>query len=114
MDTTDKNIKKIFSTYTKNFDIDLEESIMDKINVEKNYNAELSQSRKRIKIGMILSTLFLMIYFVLTYFDTLPRITERMETIDVYLPTIFAALIILVMYLLSTYSLSSSKNKLML
>ena len=110
MDTTDKNIKKMFSTYTKSFDVDLEESIMEKIDVEKNHNAALSQSRKRIKKGIIINAIFLIAYFVLTYFDTLPRIKPEMKILDVYLPSIFTAMLVLIMYLLFTFSHTSSKN----
>lgn len=111
MDTSDKNIKKVFSTYTKSFDVDLEESIMDRIKLEKSYSAELIQSRKRIKTGMILSALFLIVYFALTYFDTLPQIDERMEMKNNYLPSIFTGFLVVIMYLLSTYSFAYSKEK---
>lgn len=112
MDTTDKNIKEAFSTYTKSFDIDLEESIMDKVNVEKNYSTEILQARKGIKKGIVSSTLFLTGYFLLTYFDTIPRITKQTEEIDVYLPAMFAALLIVIMYFLLSYGISSTRNKL--
>lgn len=112
MDTMDRNIKKIFSTYTKTVDVDLEESIMDSIAIDKNFKIELQQSRKMIKIGMALSALFSIGYFILTYLDTLPQINNNMKLIDIYLPTMFAALLIIVMFFLMTYSLTSSKNKL--
>lgn len=112
MDTTDKNIKKAFSTYTKTFDIDLEESIMDKINVEKNYNTELSRSRKRIKTGIFISTIFLIAFFLFTYFDTLPGLNHQMNTLDIYLPTIFTGLLVLIMYFLFTFSYAPSNNEL--
>ncbi|SDF12773.1 hypothetical protein SAMN05421636_11252 [Pricia antarctica] len=111
MDTTDKNIKKAFSTYTKSFDVDLEESIMDRISVQKNYGAELFRSRKRVKVGTVFSALFLIGYFLLTYFDTLPRINGQMKVIDVYLPAIFASMLIMVMYFLLNYIFTSSKNE---
>ncbi len=114
MDTTENNIKEAFSTYTKSFDIDLEESIMDKISAKKNYSTELLQSRKRVKTGIVLSTLFLIGYFLFTYFDTLPRITNQMDEIDVYLPAIFAAVLIMIMYFLMSYIITSSRNKLII
>ena len=111
MDSIDKNIKKIFSTYNKSFDVDLEESIMDKINVEKNYTAELSKSRKRIKIGVIISTIFLISYFGLTYLDTLPKVNRQMNMSEVYLPAICSPMLVLIMYFLFTFSYTSSKNR---
>ncbi len=111
MDTSDKSLKRLFSTYKESNNLDMEDSIMDRIKVEKNYSAELIRSRKRIKTGMILSALFLIGYFGLTYFDTFPRANSQMERIDAYLPAIFSALLVVIMYLLSLYGFASSKNQ---
>ncbi len=104
MDTSDKNIEKVFTTYSEQYEIDLEDLIMDKLSIEKNYNPEIFKSKRRTKIGIILSAVFLFAYFVLTYFDTLPKIDHQMNNLDVYMPTIFMGMMVLIMYLLTTLS----------
>ena len=112
MDSTDKNIKKIFSTYTESKSIDLEESVMDSIPLEKNHEAELQQSRKRIKTGMALNVLFLIGYFIFTYLTTFNQINDSIKLVDLYYPTIFTIIVIVIMYFLAIYGLSTLKSKL--
>lgn len=111
MDKLDKNIKKVFSTYVTKQETDLEESILERLTVERDYTVELLQSRRKIKIGMIISVILLVAYFVLTYLNILSKANYQMGILDIYSSSTFTALMIFVTYLMSIFSFRAIQSK---
>jgi hypothetical protein len=108
MDITDQNIKKILSTYKEKYSVDpeLEDSVMGKISIQKNYNAILLQSKRKAKIGMAISVLFFIFYIITTYYDLLNMDNSRPHVLNTYFFSISTALVAFVLYIELVFSFS--------
>jgi uncharacterized membrane protein (DUF485 family) len=110
MDITDQNIKKIFSTYEEKYSVDpeLEDSVMEKISIRKNYNAILLQSKRKAKMGIVISFLFFIVYIITTYYDLLNLDNSRPHVLNTYFLSISTVLVAFVLYIELVFSFSGS------
>ncbi|WP_257670870.1 hypothetical protein [Parapedobacter tibetensis] len=106
MDTTDKNIKKVLSNYDYHFKLNIEDSIMDQIKIQKEYNIELSKARKNAKTGILLSVFFLIVYTIMIYLDFFNSMLGQMDFINMFVPSIFMFLLLIVIFIILTFGMS--------
>lgn len=111
MEEIDKNISKLFVGFEENAHIDLEDSVMDKLQSQREYETLLSKARERTKIGIVISVVFLVAYFVLTGYTSLKGQKGQMELLELYLPSLNAAILIIITYLILIFGSYRSKNE---
>ena len=114
MNKTDKNIQKLLidNNKFKSLDVNLEDNIMDKINNQTDYKAVLIKTKRNAKRGIALSLILLVIYGIVTYFELLTSNGLNQSKLINFYPTIFTALVVMVVYLEITFGVSVFRKSL--
>ncbi|MDY7395622.1 hypothetical protein UMM65_10240 [Aureibaculum sp. 2210JD6-5] len=105
MDTTEKNIKKLLinNNELKSIDVNLEDNIMDKINSQKDYKVILVKTKRKAKVGIFISLLLFVVYGIVTYVELLASNSYGKANLTNFYPTLFASLVVIVVYIEITF-----------
>lgn len=105
MNETEKNIRKLLidNEEIKGIDVNLEDSIMNKINSRTDYDTVLIKTKYKAKIGIISSLILLVIYSIATYVELLTTSYSSQFNLTNFYPAIFTALVVIVVYVEMTY-----------
>ena len=100
MNKTDKNIHKVLVDNELNYTIDseLENNIMDAIGEQKDYKTLLLKAKHKVKIGLIVSMVLLILYIVITYFELFTSNSYSQLSLKSFYPSIFTAIVVVVVY----------------
>ena len=112
MNITDKNIKKLLIVNDNNHSVDseLENTTMSKINNQKDYIALLPKTKRKAKIGMILS-LFLLITFEITiYFELFTSRHYTQSNFEAFYPSILTTVVVILVYIEMLFGMAIFKK----
>ncbi|WP_299243482.1 hypothetical protein [uncultured Aquimarina sp.] len=112
MNNTDQNIRKILVENEEGYAVDseLENSIMKVIGKQKDYKEILSKTKLKIKIGLLTSLILFFIYVILTYTDLLRSIDLNTQNLKTFYPSIFAAIVVVIVYFQMIFGISVLKK----
>jgi len=115
MNTTEKNIQKLLmnTKELKGIDVNLEDKIMDKIDSQKDYKAILAKTKRKAKIGIFTSLLLFIVYGIVTYVDILASNSYGKVNLTNFYPTIFTALVVILVYIEVTFGVVVFRKNLM-
>ncbi|BFP40857.1 hypothetical protein FGF1_17020 [Flavobacteriaceae bacterium GF1] len=110
MDTTDKNIRKVLSHYETNFELGMEEEVIRGIGRQKGYGALRFRFKGKVKFGILLTTVLGIVHFLLIYFGCWGNPNSKDLDLHTYLPSIYGAMLIVVLYAMLFFKLESLKK----
>lgn len=113
MDKTDQNIHNTLAKYNLIYPVDseLENNVMDIVKKQKSYKKILIRTRHKVKAGLIVSSILLLIYIILTYTDLLNSIDQNEGSIKLFYPSILAAIVVIVLYFQMIFGVSILKKQ---
>ncbi|MBQ4801858.1 hypothetical protein J8L88_03265 [Aquimarina sp. MMG015] len=113
MDKTDQNIHNTLTEYNPIYVThpELEDNIMDIVKKQKNYKEVLIKTRHKVKAGLIVSVILLLIYIILTYTDLLKSIDQNEESIKLFYPSILATIVVILVYFQGIFGISILKKE---
>ncbi len=100
MNKTDQNIQNLLvESYKKQpVDSQIEDQIMETISTQKNYGLLLKKARQKAKIGLLVSLILLVIYFVKIYTDLTTPIRYKEPELRAFYPSIFTVIVVCAIY----------------